>query len=125
MNKEKIFRECDLISIHLPLTTQTKNLITKNELALMKSDAVIINTSRGGIINEQDLFDVLSNGHLAGAAIDVFEKEPYQGNLKNIQRCLLTSHMGSMSKDCRSKMIEATEEAIRFFTGKSLEILSQ
>ena len=74
VNKEKIFRECDLISIHLPLTTQTENLITKNELALMKSDAVIINTSRGGIINEQDLFEVLSNGHLAGAAIDVFEK---------------------------------------------------
>ena len=124
VNKEKIFRECDLISIHLPLTTQTKNLVTKVELGLMKSDAVIINTSRGGIINEQDLFEVLNDGHLAGAAIDVFEKEPYQGNLKKIQRCLLTSHMGSMSNDCRSKMeIEATEEAIRFFTEKPLKNL--
>jgi D-3-phosphoglycerate dehydrogenase / 2-oxoglutarate reductase len=124
VDKEKIFRESDLVTIHLPLTIKTKNLITRNELALMKPDAVIINTSRGGIINEQDLYEVLTNGHLAGAAIDVFEKEPYEGNLKEVQRCLLTCHMGSMSKDCRSKMeIEATEEAIRLFTGAPLKNL--
>lgn len=122
VDKQKILRESDLVTIHLPLTTKTKNLITRKELALMKPDAVIINTSRGGIINEQDLFEVLTNGHLAGAAIDVFEKEPYEGNLIEVQRCLLTCHMGSMSKDCRSKMeIEATEEAIRFFTGVPLK----
>ena len=124
VDKEKILRESDLITIHLPLTNKTKNLISKHELALMKSDAVIVNTSRGGIINEQDLFEVLTNGHLVGAAIDVFEKEPYTGNLKEVQRCLLTCHMGSMSKDCRSKMeVEATEEAIRFFTGVPLKNL--
>ena len=124
VDKEKILRESDLITIHLPLTNKTKNLISKHELALMKSDAVIVNTSRGGIINEQDLFEVLTNGHLAGAAIDVFEKEPYTGNLKEVQRCLLTCHMGSMSKNCRSKMeVEATEEAIRFFTGVPLKNL--
>ena len=64
----------------------------------------------------------LSEGHLSGAAIDVFEKEPYDGELKNIEKCILTSHMGSMSIDCRIKMeIEATEEAVRFIKGKSLE----
>ena len=87
----------------------------------MKSDAIIINTSRGGIINENDLYDVLKSGHLSSAAIDVFETEPYQGQLSEIERCLLTSHMGSMSIDCRTKMeIEATEEAVRYHTGKSL-----
>ena len=85
----------------------------------MKSDAIIKNTSRGGIINEIDLAKVLSDGHLLGAGIDVFDKEPYEGPLSKISNCLLTSHMGSMSIDCRTKMeIEATEEVVRFFAGK-------
>ena len=88
----------------------------------MKKDALLINTSRGGIINEEDLYSVMQSGHLNGAAIDVFENEPYNGPLKKIERCLLTSHMGSMSVDCRVKMeIEATEEVIRFASGKNLE----
>lgn len=89
---------------------------------MMKRDAVIINTARGGIINEHDLAEVLQLGHLSGAAIDVFEKEPYCGDLAQIERCLLTSHMGSMSVDCRTRMeIEATEEAIRFLNGQPLQ----
>ena len=85
------------------------------------ADAIIINTSRGGIINENDLYNVMLNGHLSGAAIDVFEQEPYEGLLKEIPRCLLTAHMGSMSIDCRTKMeIEATKEAVRFIEGKPL-----
>ena len=81
----------------------------------MKKDASIINVSRGGIVNEDDLYKVLKSGHLGGAAIDVFEEEPYKGKLIEIDRCILTAHMGSMSFDCRSRMeIEATEEVIRF-----------
>jgi D-3-phosphoglycerate dehydrogenase len=88
----------------------------------MKPDAILINTSRGGIINERDLADSLNSGHLQGAAIDVFENEPYSGPLADIERCILTSHMGSMSIDCRSKMeIQATEEAVRFLTNKVLQ----
>ena len=88
----------------------------------MKSDAIIINTSRGGIINEHDLYEVMHSGHLSGAAIDVFEKEPYDGPLKEIERCLLTAHMGSMSLDCRTRMeIESTEEVVRFLTSEALE----
>ena len=114
--------EADIISLHIPLTHLTKNMIRKEHLLTMKSDANIINTSRGGIINEQDLYNVMQSGYLSGAAIDVFEKEPYDGPLKGIERCFLTSHMGSMSVDCRSRMeIEATEEVIRFLSGKSLE----
>ena len=64
----------------------------------------------------------LSTNVIAGAGIDVFEKEPYDGNLAEIERCILTAHMGSMSDDCRTKMeIEATEEVVRFLTGNELE----
>jgi D-3-phosphoglycerate dehydrogenase / 2-oxoglutarate reductase len=122
VEKEQIYKEADIISLHLPLTFKTKNMITEEHLLMMKTDAILINTSRGGIINENDLYKVMQSGHLSGAAIDVFNKEPYDGLLKEVDRCLLTAHMGSMSKDCRARMeIEATEEAIRFLNGKSLE----
>lgn len=121
-SKEEIYQESDVISLHVPLTHQTKNMVRKEHLLSMKEDAIIINTARGGIINEQDLFDVMQAGHLSGAAIDVFDFEPYSGPLREIQRCLLTAHMGSMSVDCRTRMeIEATEEAVRFLTSKPLE----
>jgi D-3-phosphoglycerate dehydrogenase len=97
-------------------------MIRAEHINLMKPDALLINASRGGIINEQDLANALNAGHLAGAAIDVFEHEPYSGPLADIERCLLTSHMGSMSIDCRTRMeIEATEEAVRFLTGSPLK----
>jgi D-3-phosphoglycerate dehydrogenase / 2-oxoglutarate reductase len=122
VEKGQIYTQADIISLHLPLTSETKNMIQKDHLLSMKSDAMIINTSRGGIINEQDLYDVMKSGHLSGASIDVFENEPYNGPLKEIERCLLTAHMGSMSIDCRTRMeIEATEEVVRFLTGESLK----
>lgn len=121
VGKEDIYKQADLISLHVPLTKQTKNMISHDELMMMKHDAMIINTSRGGIINEADLGAVLNAGHLSGAAIDVFDQEPYTGDLSKIDRCLLTSHMGSMSIDCRIKMeIEATEEVVRFFNNQKL-----
>ena len=121
-SKENIYKEADIISLHIPLTCLTKNLIRKEDLLKFRPDAVLINTSRGGIINEVDLYEVLKSGHLSGAAIDVFEREPYEGPLREVERCLLTAHMGSMSVDCRTRMeIESTEEAIRFLTGKRLE----
>jgi D-3-phosphoglycerate dehydrogenase len=122
VDKETIYRQADIITIHTPLTSQTKNMVKKEQLLSMKSDAIVINTARGGIINEQDLFGVMQTGYLSGAAIDVFDFEPYNGELRKIQRCILTAHMGSMSVDCRTRMeIEATEEAVRFLTNKPLE----
>lgn len=122
VDKSEIYNQADLISLHVPLTAQTKNMIRREHLIQMKPDAMIINASRGGIINEHDLAEVLNAGHLSGAAIDVFQQEPYTGALAQIDRCLLTSHMGSMSVDCRTRMeIEATEEAVRFLTGKPLQ----
>jgi D-3-phosphoglycerate dehydrogenase len=121
VEKEIIYREADLITLHLPLTPRTKNLIGSRELAMFKKDSLLINTSRGGIVNESALWEALHLGPLAAAAVDVFEKEPYSGPLSNLPNCLLTSHMGSMSQDCRTRMeVEATEEAIRFVLGKPL-----
>ena len=88
----------------------------------MRPGTLLINTARGGIINEQDLFSALESGHIAGAAIDVFEQEPYDGDLTSLDQCLLTAHMGSMSVDCRVRMeIEATEEVVRFISGELLQ----
>ena len=84
VSKEQIYKEADIICLHLPLTRFTKNMIRKEQLLSMKKDASIINVSRGGIINEQDLYDVMKSGHLSGAAIDVFETEPYHGKLVEI-----------------------------------------
>jgi len=122
VDKETIYKESDVITIHTPLTDQTKDMIKEEQLLNMKEDAVIINTARGGIINEHDLYKVMKEGRLSGAAIDVFDFEPYNGKLRNIDRCILTAHMGSMSIDCRARMeIEATEEVIRFLTNQTLE----
>jgi len=122
VDKETIYHEADVITVHVPLTAQTRNLIGREQLMMMKRDAALINTARGGIVNEAELAAVLAEGHLAGAAIDVFEQEPYSGDLAGIDRCILTSHMGSMSVDCRSQMeIEATEEALRFLAGEPLQ----
>jgi D-3-phosphoglycerate dehydrogenase / 2-oxoglutarate reductase len=121
VGKEEIFRNADIISLHVPLTMQTHDMIRREQLMMMKPDALLINTSRGGIVNEHDLAEVMRAGHLGGAAIDAFEHEPYAGELTQIERCLLTAHMGSMSVDCRTRMeIEATDEAVRFLTSKPL-----
>jgi D-3-phosphoglycerate dehydrogenase / 2-oxoglutarate reductase len=121
VGKEEIYRQADVISLHVPMTRHTKNMIGREQLLQMKADALLINTARGGIINEADLAEVMRDGHLGGAALDVFEHEPYSGELAAIDRCLLTSHMGSMSVDCRSRMeIEAVEEIVRFFSGQPL-----
>ena len=124
VGKDVIYKEADIVSLHLPLTPLTQNLIAVRELNMMKSDAILVNTSRGGMVNERDLAQVLKQGQLAGAALDVFGQEPYSGELVTIENCLLTCHMGSMSRDCRARMeLEATEEAIRFLKDEPLRLL--
>ena len=120
--KNKIFKNCNIITLHLPLTKQTKNLVTKKEINLMRSDAILINTSRGGIINENHLYEALKNKKIHSAALDVFSKEPYFGSLKKLDNCHCTTHIASMSINCRNKMeIESTKEIVRFFKGEKLQ----
>ena len=122
-SKESIFREADVITIHVPLTQDTRGMVGEHEFGIVKKNTVLINTARGGIVHEEALRIALENGTLFGAAIDTFETEPYSGPLCKLKQCLLTSHMGSMSEDCRARMeIEATQEVVRFVKG---EVLSQ
>ncbi len=98
----------DIISIHLPLTSDTVDLISEKELALLKKNAILVNTSRGGIINESDLADALQLGHLLGAALDSYEVEPYpkNGRLASIENVVMTPHIGGSVADLVIPMAE-------------------
>jgi len=105
--------------VNLPLKHDTKDYITQKELELMQPHAILINTARGGIINEADLYDALKNNVIAGAAVDVFEEEPYKGDLIKLDNALLTCHMGASTIDSRTDMeVQAVEEAIRYKNGE-------
>ena len=120
VEKEIIYAESDIITLHIPLTAETRSLVSLNEMMKMRKDVILINTSRGGIINEQDLYTALKNRTIGGAALDVFEEEPYAGSLVELENCYFSCHMGSMTNDCRARMeIEATEETIRFINGEN------
>ncbi len=101
VSKEQLLREADIVSIHLVLSGRTRNLIGAPELALMKSSARLINTSRGPIVIEADLLAALAKGRIAGAAIDVFDSEPLaQGHpFRSAERLLATPHIGYVTRD--------------------------
>jgi D-3-phosphoglycerate dehydrogenase len=121
VTKEEIYKHADIVSLHVPLTNLTRNMIGKTELNLMNKSTFLINTARGGIINESDLYDAIKSELIAGAAVDVFEKEPYKGNLTELENIILTEHMGSCSYDCRYLMeFGAAAEIKRFFNGEAL-----
>ena len=110
---EKVLSESDIISLHVPLTEETYHLIGKEELLFMKTDAVIINTARGNLIDEEALIETLKKGVIAGAALDVFEDEPYYGKLKDLANVILTPHIGTYAKETRIRMeMEAVENLI-------------
>ena len=91
----------DLVTIHVGVN---EKLIGEEEFKCMKDGAIIINTSRGGVVDESALYENLKNGHLAGAALDVFEEEPYSGPLKELGNIILTPHIGSYARDTRVEM---------------------
>jgi len=111
----------DFLSIHMPLTSETKNLIDLKKLKTMKKNAVIINTARGGIINETDLDTALNNKIIFGAGLDVFEKEPINMDnplIKN-KRVLLSPHSSTFTQECTARMgIETVQNLIDFFENK-------
>ena len=112
----------DFVSIHMPLNEKTKNLIDLRVLKTMKNNAIIINTARGGIINEIDLDIALKSNLIFAAGLDVFEKEPPDTNnplLKN-KKVLLSPHSATFTKECKSRMsIETVQNIIDFFEKKT------
>ncbi len=114
-------KTCDYLSLHVPLTQKTKNMLDYSKLKIMKKTAIIINTSRGGIINEIDLNKAINEKIIFGAGLDVFEKEPVDINnplLKN-KKVLLSPHSATFTNECKSRMsLETTKNIIDFFENK-------
>lgn len=110
---EHVFSNSDIVSIHLPLVRETFDLINADILKYSKTGLLIINTSRGGVINEEALYNSLKMGNVGGAALDVFEQEPYDGALKQLPNVVLTPHIGSYTKETRKEMeLEAVSNLI-------------
>lgn len=100
-DKETLLRESNFLTLHVPLTEDTRNLITKKEMELMPNNSIIINTSRGGIVNEKDLLNMIEAGHVFGAGLDVTEQEPIDKNnpLLHNPNVIITPHIGMYSKE--------------------------
>ena len=112
----------DFVTIHLPLNENTRNFISKTELNLMKKNSVIVNTSRGGIINENSLYEALNSKLIKGAGMDVFELEPPNSDHSffNLDNILLTPHNAALTLECRERMsLEASENIAYFLKDKS------
>ena len=120
-----IFAQADFISLHCPLTPETKGLVNKERLALMKPEAYIVNTSRGPVVNEQDLYHALVEKRIAGAALDVFTKEPLEKSpLFELDNIVLTSHMGAYTIEAFARMDERTVGNIEaVLAGKTNEFI--
>ena len=105
VSTEKLLTDSDVLSLHTKLNDNTKNMLNKSSIGTMKPSAVIVNCARGGLINEADLKDCLNNDIIAGAAIDVYEKEPATENVMfGAKNLLLTPHLGASSKEAQSNV---------------------
>lgn len=117
---EKLLKRSDVVSIHAPLTDNTNNLIQEKELALMQNHAIILNTGRGGIINEKDLANALNSNQLAGAGIDVLVNEPILEKnpllkINDKSKLLITPHIAWSSQEAREELVKLTIENIKQF----------
>ena len=123
-NLEEIFPQSDIISLHCPLTTTTNGLINKHTIAQMKKDVCIINTARGAIVNEKDLFQALIDKKVGGAALDVFEDEPpsFDNPLFALDNVIFTPHIGGASYNSLKNMgIDATRNVLSILKGSSVD----
>lgn len=126
---DELLPRVDALSLHCPLTEQTRNLIGKRELQLMKPSALLINTARGGLIDEQALADALRSGHLAGAATDVLSVEPPSHDnpllAPDVPRLIVTPHSAWGSREARQRIIEQLREnAEAFFAGTPVRLVN-
>ncbi|MPM29768.1 Glycerate dehydrogenase [bioreactor metagenome] len=114
---EQLLRQSDFVSLHCPLIPQTRHLINKETLAMMKPSAFLINTSRGALVNELELIEALKSNRLAGAGLDVQETEPpKQGNpLYDMENVILTPHMGWKGLETRQRLVSILADNIQSF----------
>ena len=120
-DKDDLFARADIVSIHMPLTSDTHHAVGARELSQMKSEAFLINTSRGPVVDESALIRALAANKIAGAGLDVFEKEPVgkDNPLLNLDNVILTPHTAALTKECVVSMaVQAAKCVITVFDGK-------
>ena len=120
---KEIFSNCDIISLHLPKMKETVNLITKDLLSLMKNDAILVNAARGGIVNEDDLYQILKDKKIRGAGFDVFAAEPMPdgSKLRELENIVLTPHLGASTHEAQVRVGEmAVDQLVEFFINNRL-----
>ena len=98
---DQLLSESDIVTLHIPYSKESHHFINNERLSRMKEGAVVVNSARGGLIDEDALYKVLKSGHIGGAALDCFETEPYNGPLKELDNVLLTAHIGSYAREGR------------------------
>jgi len=118
MTKDEIFTECDIISLHCPLTEETRELVDAKRLASMKPTAILINTGRGSLINEQDLADALNKGVIYAAGLDVLSSEPPRADnpLLTAKNCFITPHIAWATKASRVRLMSIVVENIKAYS---------
>ena len=119
MELDELFRECDIISLHCPLTDSTRELVNAERLKMMKHTAILINTGRGPLINEQDLADALNNGEIYAAGLDVLSQEPPRADnpLLSARNCYITPHIAWASTAARERLMLVMLENIKAWLG--------
>lgn len=117
VSKEEVFKNADFVTLHCPLNEQSKLMINEKSLALFKPTAYLINTARGGLIDENALAAALNSGRIAGAALDVLTSEPPEADnpLIHAKNCIITPHMAWASLEARVRLLHATEDNVRAF----------
>ncbi|MDE5760715.1 D-2-hydroxyacid dehydrogenase [Bacteroides sp.] len=128
MELDELFRECDIISLHCPLTDSTREMVNAERLRLMKSTAILINTGRGPLINEQDLADALNNGTIYAAGVDVLSQEPPRADnpLLTAKNCYITPHIAWASTAARERLMQIMLENIRAYReGKPVNVVNK